>query len=82
MVPNVGGSSSVAEAVDPRHLRPSAAIRETAELSAASGVSELSESDLRSLVESLNDIDAVPPTEPEPVTVRVSLPVTGTDSSQ
>src|SRR3954468_7457848 len=76
--PNVGASTSVASAVDRERIGPSAVVTERrAELSAAGGVSELSETDLQSLLESLNDIDAVPPTDPEPVTVRVTLPGTG-----
>ena len=50
----------------------------TAELSAAGGtVSDLSESELRTLLQDLDRIDAVPATEPEPVSVRVSLPSSG-----
>ena len=49
----------------------------SAELSAAAPVSDLSESDLRALVKELDQIDAVPSTEPEPVNVRVSLPGDG-----
>jgi anti-sigma factor RsiW len=48
-----------------------------AELSAAGGVGDLSESELRSLLNELDQIDAVPSTEPEPVNVRVSLPGMG-----
>lgn len=54
----------------------------TAELSAAGGVGDLSESDLRALLQDLDGIDAVPATEPEPVTVRVSLPGTGERGSE
>jgi hypothetical protein len=52
------------------------------ELSAAGGVGDLSESELRSLLNELDQIDAVPPTEPEPVNVRVSLPGVGRGSSE
>ena len=48
-----------------------------AELAAAADVSDLSDSDLRTLLGDLDSIQAVPPTEPEPVTVRVSLPDPG-----
>jgi hypothetical protein len=53
-----------------------------AELSAAASVGDLSESDLRSLLNELDQIDAVPSTEPEPVNVRVSLPGVGRGSSE
>lgn len=48
-----------------------------AELSAAGGVSDLDETELRALLRELNQIDAIPATEPEPVTVRVALPGVG-----
>lgn len=48
-----------------------------AELAAAGDVSDLSESELRSLLGDLDTMEAVPSTEPEPVTVRVSLPSGG-----
>lgn len=48
-----------------------------AELVAAGDVGDLSDSDLRTLLGDLDTIEAVPPTEPEPVTVRVSLPDRG-----
>lgn len=76
--PNVGASTTIGLPVGAERARPKAVASERgAELSAAGGVSDLSERDLQSLLESLNDIDAVPSTEPEPVTVRVSLPETG-----
>jgi len=49
----------------------------SAELSAAAAVSDLSESELRALLSDLDQIDAVPSTEPEQVNVRVSLPGNG-----
>lgn len=51
--------------------------RAGAELAAAGDVSDLSDSDLRTLLGDLDTIEAVPPTDPEPVTVRVSLPDPG-----
>ena len=58
-----------------RRSDPSAAVTAaSAELSAAAPVSDLSESDLRALLSELDQIDAVPATEPEQVNVRVSLP--------
>ena len=49
----------------------------SAELSAAGGVGDLSDKDLRALLEDLDSIDAMPSTEPEPVTVRVTPPGSG-----
>jgi hypothetical protein len=40
-------------------------------------VSELSDSELQTLLGDLDTIEAVPPTDPEPVSVRVSLPERG-----
>lgn len=75
--PNVGASTQVAP-VSPSNLAnavgPTAL---AAELSAAGNVGELSEGELRMLLNDLDQIDAVPPTEPEPVTVRVSVPSSG-----
>jgi len=48
-----------------------------AELAAAGDVGDLSESELRTLLGDLDTIEAVPPTEPEPVAVRVTLPEGG-----
>ena len=48
-----------------------------AELSAAGGVSDLSEEDLRALVDDLDSIAAEPATDPEPVSVHVTLPGRG-----
>lgn len=48
-----------------------------AELSAAGGVSDLSEDDLRALVDDLDSIAAEPATDPEPVSVHVTLPGRG-----
>lgn len=47
------------------------------ELSAAGGVGDLSENDLRALVDDLQSIDAEPSTDPEPVSVRITLPGQG-----
>ena len=55
-------------------VAPSAA---AAELSAAGGVSDLSDSDLRALLNELQSIDAEPATDPEPVSVRITLPGRG-----
>ena len=44
------------------------------ELSAAGGVGDLSDNDLRALLDDLQSIDAEPPTDPDPVSVRVTLP--------
>lgn len=51
-----------------------------AELSAAGGVGDLSDNDLRALLDDLQSIDAEPPTDPEPVSVRVTLPGRGRGS--
>jgi anti-sigma factor RsiW len=53
--------------------RPTVGSQNT-ELSAEGGVSDLSENDLRVLVDDLPTLDALPAADPEPVTVRVSLP--------
>ena len=44
----------------------------TTELSMGGGVSDLSESDLEALLSELAELDGVPESEPEPVTVRVA----------
>jgi hypothetical protein len=66
-------------AVEPiRPAEPSPVATEaSAELSAAAPVSDLSESELRALLQELDAIDAVPSAEPEQVNVRVSLPGNG-----
>lgn len=72
-------TDSTRTVVAPHHT-PNSAVRapkEGAELAAAGDVGDLSESDLRTLLGDLDSIEAVPPTEPEPVTVRVSLPDPG-----
>lgn len=65
----------------PAPRRPSASepnfAHARAELAAAGDVSELSDSDLRTLLSDLDTMEAVPPTEPEPVAVRVNLPEPG-----
>jgi anti-sigma factor RsiW len=57
------GRSSVARP------EPAAAV---SELSMGGGVSDLSESDLRALLDDIQGLDAVPLTEPEPVVVRLT----------
>jgi len=47
------------------------------ELAAAGDASDLSESALRALLNDLDTMEALPPTEPEPVNMRVSLPERG-----
>jgi hypothetical protein len=59
------------------HTTPTPAAPPNAELSAAGGVGDLSDSDLRVLLGDLESIDAMPSTEPEPVTVRVAIPGSG-----
>ena len=46
----------------------------TAELSMGGGVGDLSDGDLRALLVDIEALDGVPEPDPEPVTVRVSLP--------
>jgi anti-sigma factor RsiW len=70
--------SPVAVNVPPRASRTEPSVpKASAELAAAGDVSELSESDLRTLLRDLDTLEAVPSTEPEPVTVRVNLPERG-----
>ena len=64
---------TAARGVEGRPAAPPAA----AELSAAGGVSDLSDRDLRALLDDLQSIDAEPSTDPDPVTVRITLPVRG-----
>jgi len=52
------------------------------ELSMAGGVSDLSDSDLRSLLDDIEQLDALPVTEPEPVTVRLAPLTPGRGSSE
>jgi len=59
------------------HATPTSAAAANAELSAAGGVGDLSDSDLRALLDDLQSIDAMPSAEPEPVTVRVAIPGSG-----
>lgn len=71
------------EAVGPRPESIAAApasSSQSAELSAAGGVGDLSDSDLRALMDDLPSLDALPAADPEPVNVRVALP--GMDSSE
>jgi hypothetical protein len=76
--PNIGASTTVASTVDRERTRQAvAASASKPELSSGGGVGDLSENDLRSLLQSLDNIDAVPSTESDPVTVRVALPGSG-----
>jgi len=59
------------------HATPTSAAPANAELSAAGGVGDLSDSDLRALLDDLQSIDAMPSAEPEPVTVRIAIPGSG-----
>ena len=70
--PVVPSPSRLAEA----HRTPTSPAA-AAELSAAGGVSDLSDSDLRALLDDLQSIDAEPSTDPEPVTVRITIPGRG-----
>jgi hypothetical protein len=82
--PNESGPAAVVAAPPIQHSATVASRGPApqAELSAAGSVGDLSESDLRSLLNELDQIDAVPSTEPEPVNVRVSLPGVGRGSSE
>ena len=51
---------------------PVAARMQSTELSMGGGVSDLSDQDLRALLEEIQGLDALPDVEPEPVTVRVA----------
>ena len=64
----------VAEPPAPQKPQPTPAVVATrsTELSAAGGVGDLSDKDLKALLDDLESIDAMPLTEPEPVTVRVA----------
>jgi len=72
-------SEQVATDIQPPavHATPTSAAPANAELSAAGGVGDLSDSDLRALLDDLQSIDAMPSAEPEPVTVRVAIPGSG-----
>ena len=59
------------------HATPTPVVPANAELSAAGGVGDLSDNDLRALLDDLDSIDAMPSAEPEPVTVRVAIPGSG-----
>lgn len=58
-------------------VAPRSAPSPGAELAAAGDVSDLSDSDLRTLLGDLDTIQALPATDPEPVSVRVMLPERG-----
>jgi hypothetical protein len=71
--PNVGASTQVAV----HHGAPPVGVTNSprlpaAELSAGGSVGDLSENELRTLLRDIEQIDALPPTEPEPVAVRVT----------
>ena len=72
--PNGARPETLVTAPMPRSETSATVSSASAELSAAAPVGDLSESDLRALLRDLDQIDAVPPTEPEQVNVRVSLP--------
>jgi hypothetical protein len=72
-----GSSMPPAVVAPPVHVAPHAAPAAAAELSAAGGVSDLSDRDLRALLDDLQSIDAEPSTDPEPVSVRITLPGRG-----
>lgn len=77
VAPNAARPESVA-AEPIRLAEPSPVVTAaSAELSAAAPVSDLSENELRALLQELDAIDAVPSAEPEQVNVRVSLPGNG-----
>ena len=77
VVPNAAPTGPLVTEPIRRSETAGAARAATAELSAAGPVNDLSESDLRALLKELDQFDAVPSTEPEPVNVRVSLPGNG-----
>src|SRR5256885_12154113 len=69
--PVVGQTTSVVAPLATHEQKP-AALAASAELSAAGGVSDLSDNDLKALRNDPEKIDAVPPLAPEPVNVRVA----------
>jgi len=73
-VPNAPRPETAVTTPSPRSDPSPAVTSASAELSAAAPVSDLSESELRALLRDLDQMDAVPSTEPEQVNVRVSLP--------
>jgi hypothetical protein len=77
VAPNAARAETVATAPIGPSEASSVATAASAELSAAGSVSDLSESELRALLQELDAIDAVPSAEPEQVNVRVSLPGNG-----
>jgi anti-sigma factor RsiW len=70
IMPSVGATTSATPTRT--GVTPRVVAAPNAELSAAGGVGDLSESDLRTLLHDLDKMDAEPLTEPEPVTVRVA----------
>jgi anti-sigma factor RsiW len=69
--------SAVVVPTPPRPVEAHLATPAVAELSAAGGVSDLSDNDLRALLDDLQSIDAEPLTDPDPVSVRITLPGAG-----
>ena len=78
VTPQTGATTTVASR--PVLPQPAKVVAQNAEgLSAGGGVSDLSDADLKALLNDLEKMDAVPLIEPEPVTVRV---VPGRGSSE
>jgi hypothetical protein len=77
VAPNAARAETVATAATGPSEPSSVVTAASAELSAAGSVSDLSESELRALLQELDAMDAVPSAEPEQVNVRVSLPGNG-----
>jgi anti-sigma factor RsiW len=70
--PVVGQTTRLVAPPATHEQKPAAALAASAELSAAGGVSDLSDNDLKALLNDLEKMDAVPPLDPEPVNVRVA----------
>jgi anti-sigma factor RsiW len=70
--PPVGSTTHVIEQPPAHHASPTATVAQNAELSAAGGMSDLSDGDLKALLNDLEKMDAEPLIEPEPVNVRLS----------
>jgi hypothetical protein len=69
----VAGATTIGKHRPAAHARQEIAVAaSSAELSAAGGMSDLSDSDLKALLNDLEKMDAEPVIEPEPVNVRVS----------
>ena len=72
----------VATAPQKPQATPTAVAPAAAELSAAGGIGDLSDNDLKALLDNLDSIDAMPLTEPEPVMVRVGPTDPGAGGSE